>query len=289
MGEFATAELPRLQLVEKMLGRAVAESAPKESGREIDDRKEGGVFLQARGMKRKGAVGPVDLELRRGEAHGLAGLLGSGRTETARLIFGVDRSSSGEIWIGGEAVRFRSPREAISRGIGFSSEDRKAEGIFPSLSVRENLVLAMQASRGMLKRIPKSEQLALAERFIAALRIKTPSSEAAIGTLSGGNQQKVLLARWLCMNCQLLILDEPTRGIDVGTKAEIEKLVGELCGEGMAVLFISSELEETVRVCSRVTILRDRKQVGELSGEIIGVEAIMEVIAQPAGKKEEEK
>lgn len=289
LGEFEISELPRLQLVEKMLGRAVVEGGERGAGARELRKEEETVFLEARNLKRQGAVGPVDLELRRGEAHGLAGLLGAGRTETARLLFGVDRPTSGEIRMSGERVRFRSPQEAISRGIGFSSEDRKGEGIIPTLSVRENLILAMQASRGMWKRIPKAEQLALAEHFIAALSIKTPSPEAPIGTLSGGNQQKVLLARWLCMNCQLLILDEPTRGIDVGTKAEIEKLVAKLCQEGLAVLFISSELEETVRVCSRVTILRDRKQVGELAGEQMRVESIMEVIAQPSEEKEGEK
>ncbi len=287
-GEFPAADLPRIKLVETMLGRELkgggADEGGAKSGVAAGD---GEVFLRASGLTRRGSVGPVDLVLRRGEAHGLAGLLGSGRTETARLLFGADRLTGGSLAINGEPAPLRSPKQAIARGIGFSSEDRKREGIIPTLSVRENLILAMQASRGIFRRIPRAEQAELADRFITRLGIKTPSPEAAIQNLSGGNQQKVLLARWLCMNPELLILDEPTRGIDVGTKAEIEKLVAELCGTGMAVVFVSSELEEIVRTCARVTVLRDLKKVGELEGDAVAVDPIMHTIAEPHAHPEE--
>ncbi|CAN5298584.1 sugar ABC transporter ATP-binding protein [soil metagenome] len=289
-GEFLAADLPRLRLVETMLGRHLEAGGAEDGGtghRAAAGEGEGEVFLRASGLVRKGGVGPVDLTLRRGEAHGFAGLLGSGRTETARLLFGADRPTGGILEIKGDAAPLRSPRQAIARGIGFSSEDRKREGIIPTLSVRENLILAMQASRGMFRRIPRAEQSALAEKFIVRLGIRTPSPETAIENLSGGNQQKVVLARWLCMHPELLILDEPTRGIDVGTKAEIEKLVAELCGAGMAVVFISSELEEIVRTCSRVSVLRDLRKVGELEGDGVAVAPIMHTIAEPHARPEE--
>lgn len=292
-GEFAAAELPRLKLVQTMLGRefenhavpAKEETAESETGEETGAAE---VFLAARELGRKGSVQEITLDVRRGEAHGLAGLLGSGRTETARLLFGADRGSGGSITIEGSEVTLKNPRQAIALGIGFSSEDRKREGLIPTLSVRENLILAMQASRGMFRRIPIKEQRQLAEKFISVLRIRTPSPETAIENLSGGNQQKVLLARWLCTNCRLLILDEPTRGIDIGAKAEIEKLISDIREKGMAVLFISSELEELVRVCSRVSILRDRRKVGEIAGTAIGVDAIMRAIAAPPPSAPEE-
>jgi simple sugar transport system ATP-binding protein len=185
-------------------------------------------FLEAKALGRRGAMQPIDLQIAAGEVVGLAGLLGSGRTETARMIFGVDRPDSGEIRVQGEAVSFRSPRGAIRRGLAFCSEDRKSEGIIPNLSVRENLILALQASRGPARRLPRGEQLQIAEHYIRLLDIKTASPETPIRNLSGGNQQKVLLARWLALQPKLIILDEPTRGIDVGAKAEIEKLVASL-------------------------------------------------------------
>jgi simple sugar transport system ATP-binding protein len=219
------------------------------------------------------------LEIRKGEVVGLAGLLGSGRTETARLLFGADRKSTGSITLDGRATALSSPAKAIGEGIAFCSEDRKSEGIVPSLSVRENIILAMQAGRGFVRLLARRKQEELAAHYIQALRIKTPSPETPIQNLSGGNQQKVLLARWLCLQPKLIILDEPTRGIDVGAKAEIEKLVDSLRREGMAILFISSELEEVVRASQRVLVLRDRKKVGELSGEQINEDRIMEMIA----------
>ena len=278
VGEYAVAELPRLELIGKMLGREPAAPAAERVGE--SDAVSGEVFLAADGIGRRGHMHPVGFDVRRGEVVGLAGLLGSGRTETARMLFGIDPIETGEVKISGARVGFKSPAAAMQAGLAFCSEDRKAEGIAPNLSVRENMVLAMQASRGVLRRLPRGEQLALADQYIQALAIKTPSPETPIRNLSGGNQQKVLLARWLAMQPKLIILDEPTRGIDVGAKAEIEKLVRSLRDKGMAVLFISSELEEVVRDCDRVIVLRDRRKAGELAGGEISEQRVMEMVAQ---------
>ena len=282
VGEYQTAELPRIELLGKMLGRAVESvqaehhAAPRRARDALSK-----PLLEASAIGRKGSVGPVDVRIGEGEVVGLAGLLGSGRTETARMLFGVDPHDSGTVRVNGSDAPLRTPAEAIRRGFAFCSEDRKSEGIFPHLSVRENLVFAMQASRGPLRRIARAEQARLAEHYIAALNIKTPGPETPIRNLSGGNQQKVLLARWLAMQPKLIILDEPTRGIDVGAKAEIEKLIESLREKGMAVLFISSELEEVVRVSSRVVVLRDRKQAGELDGEF-DESRVLQLIAAPS-------
>jgi galactofuranose transport system ATP-binding protein len=211
---------------------------------------------------------------------GLAGLLGCGRTETAKMLFGVHPADEGELILDGKAISIRSPEQAMRFGFAFCSEDRKAEGVIPHLSVRENLILAMQACRGPLRLLPRKEQESLAAHYIRALNIKTPDAEAPMANLSGGNQQKVLLARWLAVEPRLIILDEPTRGIDVGARAEIEKLVQSLRARGMAVLFISSDLEEVVRTCQRVAVLRDRRKIGELSGRDVHPDNIMNLIAQ---------
>ncbi len=284
VGEYATAELPRLELVARMIGKEVREveamgqvaavAAPAGSAP--------APFLEARGLGRRGSIQPFDLAIRPGEVVWLAGLLGSGRTETARLLFGADRADRGALTVAGAAASLTDPGAAIRRRIAFTSEDRKREGIIPNLSIRENIVLALQASRGPWRRLPRAEQDRLAEKFITALRIKTPGPDQLIRNLSGGNQQKVLLARWLATEPKLFILDEPTRGIDVGAKAEIEKLIAGLRADGMAVLFISSELEEVVRTSSRVVVLRDRRHLGELAGAEITEHAIMSRIAAPA-------
>jgi simple sugar transport system ATP-binding protein len=236
-------------------------------------------FLRARGLGRRTVMNPVDLEIAEGEVVGLAGLLGSGRTETARMLFGVAPADVGETEIANRATTIRSPREAVRLGLAYCTEDRKTEGIIPNLSVRENMILAMQASRGPLRLLSRKEQANIADQYIRALNIKTPTPETPISNLSGGNQQKVLLARWLCMAPKLFILDEPTRGIDVGAKAEIEKLVNSLRERGMAVLFISSELEEVLRVSQRIVVLRDRKKIGELPGGC-NEHQIMDLIAR---------
>ncbi|MCX6950603.1 MAG: sugar ABC transporter ATP-binding protein [Verrucomicrobia bacterium] len=242
VGEYATADLPRLALVGKMLGREVKDEAGRTAaGPAIAGEKASTPLLEARG----------------------GGLLGSGRTETARLLFGIDAADAGEIRIKGQPVSLGSPRDAVRLGLAFCSEDRKTEGILPNLSVRENLILALQAKRGAWRTLARSEQETLCVHYIAALRIKTPDAETPIRNLSGGNQQKVLLARWLATQPELIILDEPTRGIDIGAKAEIEQLIAKLRDDGLAVLLISSEIEEIVRNCSRVLVLRERRLSGD--------------------------
>jgi monosaccharide-transporting ATPase len=280
VGQFETARLPRIQLIAKMIGREPESLAATAGPAAEIAPAEGTAFLEAQGLGRRGAVAPMDLAVGRGEVVGLAGLLGSGRTEVARLLFGIDRADSGEIRIEGCRTVLASPRRAIEKGLAFCSEDRKTEGLIPDLSVRENIILAMQASRGPLRRLPMGRQTEMADHYIRALDIKTPSPEQTAGNLSGGNQQKVLLARWLAMQPRLIILDEPTRGIDVGAKAEIEKLVARLAAEGMAILFISAELEEVVRNSRRVIVLRDRAKVAELTGSAIDEQVIMHAIAR---------
>ncbi|WP_141983822.1 sugar ABC transporter ATP-binding protein [Saccharothrix saharensis] len=274
VGEHMTAALSRIDLVSAMLGRemGVLEEIERRSGTP------GEALLVAEGLGRKGSVAPFDLEIRAGEVVGLAGLLGSGRTEVARLLFGADKADSGRLLVNGKPLRLTGPRAAIEVGIAFSSEDRKAEGIVADLSVRDNLILAMQAARGWARPVPRKLADELVAKYIELLDIRPADPDRAVGNLSGGNQQKVLLARWLVTQPKLLILDEPTRGIDVGAKAQIQKVVADLAAEGMAVLFISAELEEVVRVSDRVVVMRDRQKVAELDGGA-GVDDVMALIA----------
>ncbi|AXX29227.1 sugar ABC transporter ATP-binding protein [Actinosynnema pretiosum subsp. pretiosum] len=277
VGEWKTAELSRIDLVTAMLGRELG--VLEEIEHRADKGRSGGALLVAEGVGRKGAIEPFDLEVHAGEVVGLAGLLGSGRTELARLLFGADKADSGTIVFGGKPLRLGGPRGAIAAGIAFSSEDRKGEGVVADLSIRDNLILAVQAARGWARPVPRKQADELVAKYLAMLDIRPANPDALVGTLSGGNQQKVLLARWLVTEPKLLILDEPTRGIDVGAKAQIQKLVAELSAEGMAVLFISAELEEVVRVSDRVVVLRDRRKVAELSGVDLGVDEVVELIA----------
>jgi galactofuranose transport system ATP-binding protein len=280
VGTYATSELPRLQLVSKMIGRDVTDLPQAASVSAVGESDSARApFVEARQLGRAGSIAPVNLTICHGEVVGLAGLLGSGRTETARLLFGIDRADSGEVLVEGKQLALRSPRAAIRAGFGFTSENRKTEGIIPDLSVRENIVLALQGSRGSWRALSRAAQGQIADRFIKALGIKTPSAEQSVAKLSGGTQQKVLLARWLATEPRLLILDEPTRGIDVGAKAEIEKLIASLCAQGMSILFISSELEEVVRACDRVYVLRDRQMIAELEGARVSEQVIMQTIA----------
>jgi simple sugar transport system ATP-binding protein len=275
-----TPQLPRLALVEKMLGRpleAAAAAAPRE-GRPDSTATEA-AFVAARGLGRRRAIAPLDLDIRRGEVVGLAGLLGSGRTETARLLFGLDRADAGEIRIDGAKARLTSPRRAVARGFGMLPEDRQGQGAVADLSLRENIILAVQAKRGWIRTLPRKRRARIADRFIEALGIDTPDARKPMRLLSGGNQQKAILARWLATEPALLILDEPTRGIDVGAKVEIEKLVAALRQRGMAILFISSELEEVVRDSQRVIVLRDRRMVAELGGDDLTADNVMRAIA----------
>jgi simple sugar transport system ATP-binding protein len=278
VGEFEPRRLPRLELISRMMGKEVSECdfrAPSAAAASTAPKP----FLELRQWGRRASVHPFDLDLASGEIVGLAGLLGSGRTETARLIFGIDSADSGVMRLDGVVRSLRSPRQAIALKFGFCPEDRKVAGILPNLSVRENILLALQASRGWVRHVPVRKQLELTDRFMAALQIRTPHSEQPVRLLSGGNQQKVLLARWLVSQPRLLILDEPTRGIDVGAKMEIERLMSRLTAEGMAILFISSDLEEIVRNSHRVVVLRDRRKIAELRGDDIGEAGILHAIA----------
>ncbi len=283
VGEYPTGKLSRLDLVSAMLGRELG--TLDEVQRRSDRRTPGSdPVLQARGLGRTGAIAPFDLEIHAGEVVGLAGLLGSGRTELARLLFGADRPDRGTLAVDGKPVRLRGPRSMISQGVAFCSEDRKGEGVIADLSVRDNLVLAMQAARGWARPVPRRTAESLVEEYIGKLDIRPADPDAVISNLSGGNQQKVLLARWLVTRPRLLILDEPTRGIDVGAKAQIQKVVADLAAEGMAVVFISAELEEVVRVSDRVVVLRDRHMVAELDGHDVSVDDVMAAIAAQGGQ-----
>ena len=269
VGTFETASLPRVELIAKMIGRSLADldemsSIKLESSKHIKTE----ALLKAKRLGRAGAIKPFDLELHAGEVVGLAGLLGSGRTETASILFGTEKPDSGSIEFNGKTVKEHSPLGSIKLGIALCPEDRKAEGIVDDLTVRENIILAIQANRGWFNHLSTQEQYEIADKFIEMLKIATPSPDQPVKNLSGGNQQKVILARWLATNPQVLILDEPTRGIDVGTKAEIQKLVLELADEGMACVFISSELEEVLRTSHRIAVLREREKVAEFSGEV---------------------
>lgn len=282
VGEFPIAELPRLNLVAKMMGKHIEEVkelekravATTESGRKT--------LVSARHLARKGSLNPIDFDMKEGEVLGLAGLLGSGRSETANLLFGVDTADSGVLEIDGKPVRVDSPAKAMRLGFGMLTEDRKYSGIIPNLSIKENIILAMQAKLGPLHKISNRKANEITDAFIKALNIKTPSREQLIKNLSGGNQQKVIIARWLAIHPRILILDEPTRGIDVGARAEIEDLIQKLREEGMSILLISSELDEVVRNSQRVLVLRDREKIGELDGDELSEQRILQVIASQA-------
>jgi galactofuranose transport system ATP-binding protein len=269
VGTYNTTSLPRVELISKMIGRSLAEfeemtKIKLESSKHIKSE----ALLQARELGLTGSIRPFDLDLHAGEVVGLAGLLGSGRTETASILFGVEKPDTGMITFNGNVVQDYSPLGSIQRGVALCPEDRKAAGIVDDLTVRENIVLAIQANKGWFKYLSLSEQYGIAAKYIKLLNIATPSADQPVKNLSGGNQQKVILARWLATKPQVLILDEPTRGIDVGTKAEIQKLVLSLAEEGMACVFISSELEEVLRTSHRIVVLREREKVAEFAGEV---------------------
>ncbi|MER0236949.1 sugar ABC transporter ATP-binding protein [Fulvimarina sp. MAC8] len=282
-----TASLDRVRLIEHMLGRELSET--EETARKKTDPNAAARLEVVRFLNfgRAGVVEPFDLTVHRGEVIGLAGLLGSGRTETAELMFGVQTAASGEARDETGKIAHANPREAIASGFGFAPEDRKSDGIIAELSVRENIILAMQARRGWAKPIPRPEQDRLAADYIRKLDIRTSGPEKPIGQLSGGNQQKVVLARWLAMNPRFLILDEPTRGIDVGAHAEILNLIHQLTDEGMSILVISSELDELIAVSDRIVVVRDRRHVAELTGDDIATGPIVRAIADDNGKKSE--
>ncbi|KAA9136226.1 sugar ABC transporter ATP-binding protein [Microbacterium caowuchunii] len=280
VGEYLVGELPRGALVAKMIGRELneLEAISEATDRTID--RDAIPVLKAVGVARRGVVEPSDVEVYDGEIVGIAGLLGSGRTELVRLLYGADRADAGRIEVRGAPTRMTSPRHAIDERIAFSSEDRRAEGIVGDLTVAENIVLGIQAKRGALRKVGKSEQDAVVSEYIAALGIRPADPTALVRNLSGGNQQKVLLARWLATSPQLIILDEPTRGIDIGAKADIQRKVAELSAKGLGVVFISSELEEVVRLAQRIIVMRDRRKIGELAAHDVGVDDVVDFIAQ---------
>lgn len=280
VGDYKVKDLPRVELISKMLGKdkeALAsfdDVSPKSEGDEE-------LFLSAKGIDRLGNIQPTDLDIHKGEVIGFAGLLGSGRTETARLLFGADKLDHGTIEINGQAVKLNNTLDAMKHKIGYCPEDRKKEGIIQDLSVRENIILAIQVKKGMLSHIPLKEQEKIADKFIDMLSIKVSSREQLIKNLSGGNQQKVIIARWLATNPDLLILDEPTRGIDIGTKSEIQKMMMDFAKyQGMSVVFISSEMDEMIRTCSRLIVFKDHKKITELSGDNLNTKTIMSTIAK---------
>lgn len=264
IGEYMTNEIERLELVSKMIGKDLNELKSTDNTTNHYSIEKKKLFLEGKDVSKKGKIAPFDLEIHEGEIVGLAGLLGSGRTELARLMFGADKADTGEIKINGSKTNLTGPKQAISKGIAFCSENRKTEGIIADLTIRENMILAMQGIQGWFRYIPKKRQIEIADEYIKLLNINPPNPEQLIKNLSGGNQQKVLLARWLITNPNLLILDEPTRGIDVGAKAEIQKLMLSLSKEGMSILFVSSEIEEVLRTCRKIAVLRDHKKVSEI-------------------------
>jgi simple sugar transport system ATP-binding protein len=277
VGTFEAAKLPRLELVANMLGRVLTELEAMDKDK-VEHKEGQERLVETQGLGRKSLLEPIDLTLNVGEVVGVAGLLGSGRTETANLIFGVETPDEGSLLIKGEKINRFSPLESLKRGVALCPEDRKAEGIVGDLTIRENIILALQARYGWIKFLPASKQYEIAQKYIDLLSIVTPSPDQLVKNLSGGNQQKVILARWLATNPQVLILDEPTRGIDVGAKAEIQKLVLDLVEEGKSILFISSELEEVLRISHRIVVLRDRKKAAEYAGDVSD-QTIMQTMA----------
>lgn len=263
VGEWLAKDLGPQALIAAMLGRDMTAASEQPAPAPAVDSRQA-TLLQAEGMGQDTQLQPLDLQIRAGEVVGLAGLLGSGRTELARLLFGLEQPDRGALRIDGQVVKFANPMDAIRHGLALCPEERKTDGIVAELSVRENIALALQARMGVSKFLSRAEQTALAERYVKLLGIKTETVDKPIGLLSGGNQQKAILARWMAIEPRLLILDEPTRGIDVAAKQEIMDQILRLARAGMAVLFISSEMSEVVRVAHRIVVLRDRHKVGEL-------------------------
>ena len=277
VGEYLVQDLPQVELVAKMMGKDLNDMAELEQfGQKSAPGDE--VVYEAERLSSSDSR-PFNFRIRKGEVNGFTGLLGSGRSESVRAIFGADRVTGGRVKMHGKEVKIAKPHDAMKNGIGYLPEDRKRDGIIADLSVRDNIILAMQVMKGFFKPMRRGEMEQFADEYIKALSIKTASQDTPVGSLSGGNQQKVILARWLLTHPDYLILDEPTRGIDVGTKIEIQRLVLQLAQEDMSVTFISSEVEEMLRTCSRLIVMRDRNIVGELTGSSITQAQVMKTIA----------
>ena len=277
VGEYVVEDLPQVELVAKMMGKDLNDLADLEQVG-VKSAGEEDVVYEADSLSSMESR-PFDFHIRRGEVNGFTGLLGSGRSESVRAIFGADRVTGGTVKMNGKNVRITRPHEAMKAGIGYLPEDRKRDGIIADLSVRENIILALQVMKGFFHPMSRKEMEQFADEYIKTLQIKTASQDTPVGSLSGGNQQKVILARWLLTHPDYLILDEPTRGIDVGTKLEIQRLVLKLAEENMSVTFISSEIEEMLRTCSRLIVMRDRRIVGELTGDELTQATVMKTIA----------
>lgn len=280
VGEFEIEKLPRVQLVSKMLGKELDDLSDIQGEYSTYENKEGEApVFEAEELCSDAGIKPFNFHIKKGEVNGFTGLLGSGRSESVRAIFGADHVTSGNVKMNGKAVKIRKPIDAMKNGIAYLPEDRKRDGIVGDLSVRDNILLAQQVLRGFLKPFSKAESDKIADEYIKLLSVKTASADTPIKSLSGGNQQKVILARWLLTHPEYLILDEPTRGIDVGTKVDIQKLVLKLASEGMSITFISSELDEMLRTCSRLIVMRDGRMVGELTGQDLNQNKVMNTIA----------
>jgi galactofuranose transport system ATP-binding protein len=283
VGEYPISELSRMELIKKMVGREIAEEVGVRAERAappvLATAAVAPPFLRARGLGRKGTVQGIDLDVTLGEAVGVAGLLGSGRTETAQLLFGIEKADHGSVEIEGQPVKLTSPLDAIVHGLGFCPEDRKTEGVISELSIRENIILALQCKRGVFKTLSKVRQDEIARSYIVMLGIVASDAEVPIAKLSGGNQQKALLARWLATDPRMLILDEPTRGIDVAAKIEIMAQVMSLCDKGMAVVFISSEIHEVIRYSDVIVVMRDRRKVAEIAASDASEQSVIQAIA----------
>ncbi|WRS27866.1 sugar ABC transporter ATP-binding protein [Oscillospiraceae bacterium MB08-C2-2] len=278
MGTHDIEDLNVTKLLSMMLGRDATSILERTKVHDLS-KQQGKVVCSVKDIRKGNVLSGVDFEIHEGEVLGLAGLLGSGRTELAKIIFGEDQFYTGKVAINGVPVHFASPKDAIKNHLAYCSEDRKIEGIFPHMDIKDNLTAAVlpQLTKGGV--IQRKKQQSLCDDYIKRLAVKTPSAKNTISKLSGGNQQKVVLARWLCMNPRLVILDEPTRGIDVGAKSEIEKLIQSLSDSGIAVLFISSEIEELVRGCDRVVVLYEGQKACELIGDEISYQNIVDEIA----------
>ena len=279
VGEYQIKDLPKVELVAKMMGKELGDLSDIHNDSKAYAQEDREAIIETEGLSSTSGIKPFDFTAYKGEVTGFAGLLGSGRSECVRAIFGADKVIKGKLKIKGREVNVTSPIKAMKKGIGYLSEDRKRDGIIGDLSVRDNIILALQVMRGFFKPFTKTQAQAFAEEYISLLGIKTASADTPINSLSGGNQQKVILARWLLTHPDYLILDEPTRGIDIGTKVEIQKLVLKLASEGMGITFISSEIEEMLRTCSRLIVMRDLYVVGELQGADMTQDKIMYTIA----------
>lgn len=280
VGRYTVSELPRVQLVARMLGHEFDDLATIRVPEYVESiQKSSPEIIRALSLSHTGTIKPFDINIHKGEIIGLTGLLGSGRSELARTLYGADSPDHGELWFKGESLKAHEPLDTMRAGMAFLPEDRKEESILADLSIRENMIIALQAKTGIFRLLPLSKQIEYADTYIKALNIKAPSPETLVSQLSGGNQQKVIIGRWLVTHPEFLILDEPTRGIDVGTKTEIQKLILKLAGEGMTIMFISSEIDEMLRTVNRLCVLRDGMKVGELKNENLDRPKVMAAIA----------